>query len=230
MDHSKKKWLKTILLTILGSIAIEIFFFLFGSCSSNKDMSDSIPWTFHTLWEIAALVLIFYIAKKIKISLQVYFYSLLLGSFLIGLIWIFIPGIMYANYYGIKSRISEETHTEGRYDEQIEYDYPLSLGFLYAKHDPEFTRDFKEYESFNEYVDTEGFLFWQTGLASGYYPYNIPEYNGANTLFDKIELIFTIGPVVLVECTIKGLLTNFPILIIVQVLIILIKKKHILIE
>ena len=88
---NKQKWLRSLFVTLLGAAAIEIFLILYGNLSSNKDVSKFVPWTFHTLWEIAALAGIAYAVKKCDIKLETYFVSLMFGALLVGIIWIFIP-------------------------------------------------------------------------------------------------------------------------------------------
>jgi len=228
--NNKNKWLRSFIVTMLGAAAIEIFYTLFRTLFHNEGTSILIPWTFHTLWEIAALAGIAYVVKKCGIRLETYFSVLMLGTFLIGIIWIFIPDslkILEANYYGVESRISRETHGEGMYEDSVEYNFPLSLGFLYRKDDPELKSAFYEAKNQNEYIGTKGFLFWQTGLAYGFNPIRIGGYNGGHGFFNRIELFFTVGPMVIVESFIKGFASNFIILLIGQIIWLLIRKEQI---
>ena len=228
--NKQDKWLRSLFVTLLGAAAIEIFLIFYENLSGNKDVSKFVPWTFHTLWEIAALAGIAYAVKKCDIKLETYFVSLMFGALLVGIIWIFIPDnlkILEANYYGVESRISMETHEEGRYDERVEYNFPLTPGFLYKKGDPELKRVFYKAKSYNEYVGTKGFLFWQTGLAYGFNPSGIDGYNGSNGFLNRIELFFTVGPMVVAESFIKGMATNFIILMLAQIIWFLIRKEQV---
>jgi hypothetical protein len=226
----KNKWLKTIILTLVGSGAIEISLFLLGTLSSNRTVSEFVPWTFHTIWEIGALGAIAYLAKKCDIKPGAYYVALLFGAFIVAIVWIFIPDnlrTLEANYYGVESRISTASHIEGRYDERVEFDYALKVGYLYRKDDPELIREFSDAKRFNEYVRTKAFLFWQTGLAYGFDPFHIPAYDSAGKFLYRIELFFTVGPLVIVESFIKGLISIFPILMIAQLIRFIIRKEHI---
>ena len=159
-----------------------------------------------------------------------YFAGVMCGWILVEIIWILIPDnlmVLEANYYGLGSRISMETHLlEGRFDERVEYDFPLSLGSLYRKDDPELKHAFYEQKRYNEYVDKQGFLFWQTGLAYGFDPIGIDGYNGGAGFLNRVELFFTVGPMTIVESFITGLVTSFPILMLAQTIWLLIRKEQ----
>lgn len=227
--NNRGKWLRSIIVTLLGAGAIEIFQVLYGTLSGHREASEFVPWTFHTLWEIAVFVGIAYAVKRCDIKPGVYFVGLMLGTFLVAIIWIFIPDRLKigANYYGIESRISMETHEEGRYDERVEYDFPLSPGFLYKKDNLELKSAVFEAKRYNEYVGTKGFFFWQTGLAYGFDPIGIDGYNGGHGFLNRVELCFTVGPMVIVESFIKGLASNFIILMIAQIVWFAIRKKQV---
>ena len=80
--NNRDKWFRSVFVTLLGAAAIEIFLILYGTLSDNKDVSEFVPWTFHTLWEIAALAGIAHTVKKCDIKI---------GTYFVGLIWIFMP-------------------------------------------------------------------------------------------------------------------------------------------
>lgn len=229
-EEIPNKWGKSILVTLLGGFAIEVFFLFYSNIAGNKDVSDMVPWTFHTLWELAALGAVAYVVYKCKIQVGNFLLGMLFGSILCGLIWIFIPDsfkIVGANYYGVESRIATDTHVEGRYDERVEYDFPLTPVFLFHKDDPNLKIYFKEEAKLMEYAGIKGFLFWQTGLAYGFVPLSVPQYKGARTYLDRVKLFFSVGPMVLVESFIIGFIKYFAILMIVQVVWYLIRKEQV---
>ena len=215
--NNRDKWLRIVWVTLLGSAAIEIYLILYGTLFGKKDVSEFVPWTFHTIWEIAALVGTGYAVKKCDIKPGDYFAALMLGTILVGITGTVIPDSLKleANYYGVESHIS------------VEYDARVLPGFLYRKDDPELKRDFYESKSYNEHVRTRGFLFWQTGLAYGFNPICIDGYNGGHGFLNRIELFFTAGPMVIVESSIKGLNTNFIILMLAQIVWFLIRKEQV---
>jgi hypothetical protein len=65
--------------------------------------------------------------------------------------------------------------------------------------------------------DVKKFMFWQTGIASGY---NYEQYKS-----NYIITFFTIPPIALFECLIKAIFPNLYILILIQLPIILLKRK-----
>ncbi len=84
--NNRDKWLRSSIITLLGAAAIEIFLILYGTLSGNKDVSEFVPWTFHTLWEIAALAGIAYAVNKCDIKLETYFIILMIAQ----IIWFLI--------------------------------------------------------------------------------------------------------------------------------------------
>lgn len=205
---------------------------LYGTIWGNRDASDLVPWTFHTLWEIAALAGVAWVVYQLKVQVGNFFAALFVGFIISAVAWIFIPDsmkILEANYYGVESRITMEMHEEGRYDERTEYDFPLDLGFMYHRDSPELKQEFKDKREWNEYVNVQGFLTWQTGFAYGFIPdpVSIPQYNGGDNFRERLSLIMTVGPVVLSEMFIRGFTRHFIILLIAQVVFVLLKKEHV---
>ena len=223
---NKTKWMTVIILTVLGSFGIEVVLMVLGTLSKDKNTSDFVPWTFHWIWEILGLFGILFIAKKLGVNFSVFFASLFVGMIVIGVARIFIPdSFKFENYCGVETRYTYDTHEEGRYDEISVNDFPLVPGFLFRADDTELFHEIKESSVDNEYVGTRYFIFWQTGLAYGFSPDRLSEYNGGDTTLDLIELFFTVGPMVLVECFITGICYNFPTFILAQITWFLIKKE-----
>ena len=93
----------------------------------------------------------------------------------------------------------------------MRYDFPLDKGFLYHGNDLELEKEIANLADGYEYAGAKGFLFWQTGLAYGYDPSLLERYNGGRGFLSRVELFFTVGPLVLVEATLIGLTRHFPI-------------------
>jgi len=231
MDKEKKyKIVASIILTICISFLLEIIAMLYGSFSNDKEVSELVPYSFHWVWELAAIIASYYIIKRFKVKWDVFYIALFVSMIISVIAWMFIPNsmkILEANYYGVETRITNDIHEEGRADENLVHDYPLCPGFLYKKNDPALLKEFRKAEVLNEHVNTRGFLFWQTGLAYGFIPDLLGEYNGDDNILDHIELFFTVGPLVLVECFIDGVYTNFLILIITQFIWFVFKRDFI---
>jgi hypothetical protein len=225
----RQQWFSALILTVLAAFCLEVFEMLYGTIFSDK-VSDFVPWTFHWVWEIFALFGLYFIVKRFQIPPGAFFIvAIFIGLIFTTVIWLFVPDSLNikANYLGVQSRTTYDTHEEGRYDEQVVYDFSLHKGWLYKAGDSELLKEIKEKSEYNEYVGTKGFLFWQTGVANGFIPYGIEEFNGNYTYQDQIELFFTVGPMVLVECFINGLYYNFLIFLLAQFVWYLIKKEHI---
>lgn len=130
------KWFKALLLTLLGSSSIEIFLIFYGAVFVDKSLSSLVPWTFHTLWEFSALCGVAWIVKQLKVQVGVFFLALLAGMLVSAVFWMFIPdswNMLEANYFGVESRRTLETRVEGRYDENIVYNFPLIWGHYTRK-------------------------------------------------------------------------------------------------
>jgi hypothetical protein len=209
----------TVLLTFLTSFAIEVFRTAYSS--SGYDGSSLVPWTFEWVWEIAFFILCFLIIKRLQVNYGAVIGFFFVGIFVSSLVWDFYPKsykVVTPNYYGIEARRTHDTHEEGEYGEQTVYDHELNAGFLYKANDPEIMNSLNEAALDNEYAGTRGFMFWQTGLAYGFIPDLLDEYNGGTTFLNHLELYVTVGPMVLLECLLTGLYTNFITLILLQLI------------
>ncbi len=217
------------MLTILGSFAIEVFKTFYSSVYSNN-YEGYLIWTFHEFWEIGFFFICYFILKRFDVIFGDTIIFLFFGLVFSSITWSFYSKsfkYVQPNYYGVESRLNYNTHQEGRYDEQTNFDHKISQGCLYKANDPELLSELKEASRNNEYVGTRGFLFWQTGRAYGFIPIGIEEYNGGRSFLNHLELYFTIGPVLLFECFLTGLYTNFISLIFLQLIWFIWKKKFI---
>jgi hypothetical protein len=101
---------------------------------------------------------------------------------------------------------------------------------VYRKNDPELSTVLNTAKKYYTNVSTKGFLFWQTGLAYGFVPIGIDEYEGRRGIVNKLRLFFTIGPTVIIEALIIGLIKYFFILMIGQFIWFLVRKRHFLLD
>jgi hypothetical protein len=221
-----QKIVLVVALTTLNVFFIEIVLVLLDS---NRE-GNLVVWVFHRIWEIMALIGIYTLVKKLKASFGKFVIMAVLGSIISTVVWAFIPDslkFIRANYYGIETRYSNETHQEGQYDQNTVPDFPLITGYLYKADDPDLAIAISESTSYNEYVATKGFFFWQTGFANGFKADLLKQYNGADSFFDQIELFFTVGLVVLVECLINGLYKHFFTFILAQIIWFLVRSEDV---
>ncbi len=221
--HHRSVWAKTIALTALAAIALQVCVVVYGTLSSFAGQithTPFVPWTFHTLWEIAFLALAAFTAVSLGSQAGNFFSAIFLGGLLSGIAWLLVPDslvILRPQYYAIESRITTDTHEAGRNGDSA-YDFPLSKGSLYHKDDRGLKSTYAGRAENNEYVGARGFLFWQTGLANGYDPLLLNDYNGGKRFLSRVELFFTVGPLVIVEATLTGLTRHFPIFMLVVAL------------
>jgi hypothetical protein len=226
----KKKWLISLLLTVLLSVGIEIILSIYNSIMRDTGISNSIPWTFHLVWLFAILFTFYIIVRILNVSVTLFFLVLFPGMLISYFGWMAIPNslkIIKPNFIGINVRIDEESDIQVNADENFNYKFPIKPGSLYYVDDPFLINAKKEAERNNEYLDVKGFLFWQTGLANGYIPVNIYNYRGGKSFFNHIALFFTIGPIEIFECLIMGIYSHYLCLLIAQIIYFIIFKEQV---
>jgi len=220
----QNKWLRSILLTLLGSIAIQAVFSVLDNFKTSPEVTGVVPWTFDTLWGLATLALVLYIGHRCRVPPATYFGILMAVVFIGGFALLTLNAFVFGrdtaaymveksvgwNYYGVESR--------GRY----ERGYPLERHYLFQKDDPELARYESFLARFNESVNTIPFIFWQTGVAYGFDGHYIPQCRGAT----RTELFLMVRPVVLLEWLILGLIYWFPLLVLVQVVWYVVRKGN----
>ncbi len=224
----KMNWTRSLIISIFSSIIFQLLIFLTNT--NNYSNISFNPYTFYWVWILSAIMGVFYIIFKINVRLiNFILISFFYGPILIILFSFIIPDNLRieGNYYGIQSRYNLDMHEEGYYDEIASYDNPIEVGYLYKKDDPELLKEYGSKTELNESVSFRGFIFWQSGMANGFDPIFIKEYNVGNTLLDKIELYFTIGPISLLECILQGSMNYFPFFFAVTVIWYLFTKRHI---
>jgi hypothetical protein len=206
-------WPKIIALTALLSFFIEVLPPLIRATLGDAEGSPFVPWTFHTLWEIGALLGVIWVVRQMKVHVFNFAAALLIGIFVSSIVWSFVPQswiLLEPNYYAVQSRGTLETHPSGMYDD---YDWPLQLSYLYPADSPLLRAEQRRRAVENEYVATVGFLTWQSGLASGYLPHpSVAEYARSSTA----QLYLTVGPVVLAESLIVGFYKNVLLFLVLQ--------------
>ncbi len=197
-------------LLIIAFISHILFFLL--NRIGNQDYANYInpysisnTWTFYWVWLVLALIL----SSKRIIKLNVNFGILITSGFvivclsmLLGSLLLFVIPKLPLNYVGI--RISEGVDYTHRSEEieKIGYKYLLDVGEIETKQyfDSKINSRSKR-DKFYKYLDTESFHFWQTGVAKGY------RYKTHNNLTERLELWFTVGPVLLMDILLSSFKT-----------------------
>lgn len=220
-----KRWMRMVILTALVSFCLELFSFIFSGFTTGSEIADQLPWTFYWIWLIFFFIGFSLILFRFKVSFNDFVSNMIGGILISSLFWVLVPNsfkFLTPNYYGIQSRIISRTHNEGVVNEQVVYDFPLEFGFLYRTGDSELLAQLNDSNMENDYVNARGFLFWQTGLAYGFLPNRLPEYTGK-----QLSLLFTVGPIFIAELFIRGIYANFLIILLVDVVLFIFRKKHI---
>jgi hypothetical protein len=209
----KSEKLRTSLFLIfLASVASEILWLvyssIFGGIEQYKPFSAvGLPW----FWAVGALWVIVRFANK-HMNWSEFILIVFSGVLVSFLLWAFIPSKfdVPSRFVGINYRASNETATKSTWGEPDSEEFidPLRMKGVYRKGGKNYKIAMNEYKKMGGSIGIESFIFWQTGVAHGYNPIEIRSYNLPNGFFDYIELFFTIGPVVLVECLIRGVYYN----------------------
>lgn len=202
-------WPRMIALSLLASVAIRVALLLIFSLSGRQ----AVPWSFSSLWAVGFLALAVVAAKYLGSTFENFVGCMFWGGFGSLIVGIFLPEsfvVFRPRYFGIESRVSLETHEMGAETERREYDSPLSKGFLYRRNDPGLMEEAFGRARDCEYVGGRGFLFWQTGFAAGYDPAFLDDFPGGRRFPFRIELFFTVGPLMLVEAFLVSLTRDFP--------------------
>lgn len=117
--------------------------------------------------------------------------------------------IIDRNYVGTSGMKEEDNENDNGTDT---YYYNT---FVFHKNDKSLTYEIiKLDEEYSEGSSKEEFIFWQTALAKGFEPKNIPGYNCCGNFSQKKELYLTVGPLTILECLIKAITPAFLLLII----------------
>lgn len=226
-----KSWPTTVLLSLLAAIAIEIAIVLLRTLSiftGREETTGFAPFTFHTLWEAAALAGLTLIAKRWT-SAGNFFGVAFFGAIASAVLWMLLPGpdaLMHGRYVGVSTRFAMDREEVDR-NGQEGYVFPLHKSFLYHRNDPNLLREMKDSAAYAEHVATRSFLFWQTGFAFGYDPSLLSEYNGGKGVLNRVELFTTVGPLVVVESAIRGVAMHFPPTVLLVLGYYAIKREHV---
>ena len=188
---------------------------------AREPHNSHLPWTFHTIWEVAFLVLASSVSARFGMP-KTNFFAFMIGVGFVSLVvdavvGFFVPDSFYVfrpQYFGVESRRTldmDDYETTGFYDStsSVMVD-PLVKGALFHNEDPEIAPTLDELAKDNAYADLRGFLLWQTGMAKGYDPTQLENYNGGDGILSRVELFFTVGPLTIVESVLWGLVRHLP--------------------
>lgn len=222
--------LKIVLGTILDfTLLVFVYFtarlvgFFIGNFFYYAD-ENNLPFTFYSIWILILFLIPYFVFKKRGLKSEKFFVFLFfvcigggLSSVLTHGLIKFIPNspkseIIKSNFIGV-SGLDEVEHEDSYGNETSSTE--ASKSYVYIENDSRIEREVSKLE--NEHsvgTSLKKFIFWQTALASGYNPKYIPNYNSCNLSSDKLELYFTVGPLVIIESLIEAIKDALLILIV----------------
>jgi hypothetical protein len=222
-----KKLIINFFLTLNSAILIQLFLML--KLVFSSDTNIQVPWTFSWVWIITAIICIyFFVARHVKEILK--FIIITYFGYLISFtIWFCVPEQaknILANFSGIECRLSNETINIDDSNQEY-YIHQTVRGNLFNINNVELFEDLKEKSERYSSIEQRKFIFWQTGLATGFKPKGIVTYDEPKTFIQFIGLFFTVGPIVLVECILLGFYNHFFILVLIHLFWNLYRKENI---
>lgn len=219
------RWLASIIITLLGCVAIKIIPVLLEIFYAVK--FTSVPYTFHTVWELLALGLIVYIVKHFGVNVGNFIFYIFIGTVITFLAYEMLLPKHLQPYALLKKQSNYFAFTPDKDDIGDGPRQIWTAGYLYQKDNPVSGAAVNSYRVLNGNIKTDDFLFWQTGLARGFNPVAIPNYNGGKTFLNKLELTLTVGPIEIMEFTLVSVSGSFLPLMLMQFVWFRFRKKHI---
>jgi len=230
-------WRRLIQADLVLAVGSGVLYGLVGPFLGRLDSMPGHPRTFWWLWVCVALYGIFRLARRLKVSdAQLVLVPLLLAPCLFFALHLLLPKVgalggsensrsWSSRYCGGWTRISNDYTMDPESGPQL--DYPNVAGYLHALDCPTIQPILKRRLHHHEVLQADWFATWQTGLACRYTPDEkcIPQFRGHGTVLGWLKLFFTVGPVVVVECCLGGLLYLFVPLLAVQFLWRMLRKR-----
>jgi hypothetical protein len=207
---------------------------LFSGRFLNQDFS-LIPYTFfvfviiYIYWKLLVIINTFCKRNNSIIIIYVLYMSIIfyLISHLIPHSWTQLIG----NYSGVEYRLTNTE--EENYNEYVE---KFKRGYLHKCDSECIKEDIKlRQDTFNEeniiqrdlYVNTERFITWQHGKATGFIPCkNCIKTISTEGFISGLTSFFNIGFMHIYECSIKGLIYFFPFSILLQIIFSLLIRRR----
>lgn len=209
-------WATLALVTAAAALLLQMFGVLYRDLSGHASVFHL---TFHRIWLIAAGIGVVYSVRRLGIDAGVFLVVTLIGGSAVSMPLLLIPGSwrpLPSYYQGVESRLTDETYETG-IDERLEYVHSLDSGSLHANSCPYLRRDLPQAALSNEHVGLRGFMTWQRGVAEGFSPHScITSYRYPKDFTGWLAIIFSIGPLTILEAGVTGLLTTFPLMLLGQ--------------
>jgi hypothetical protein len=213
----------------MGALLFELAIFPLTSHVGRSPIDEN-PWTLHTIWEVAAIVGIVYVVKRMKLMIWQFLTTVGMCGIAALIVMAFVPfhhedaGVRYC---GVSYQPCPYSYEQGFWGvREIENDFwatnvyslddrgKLNSAILWAKRN-------------SCGVALDYFYFWQTGMACGFDPLLVSVYGWRSDIFHWPVIRFlTIGPVVLVELLIRACIWFLPIFLMITIAWFLVRRKH----
>jgi len=207
-------WSLVTSLTAGGVMLFEIFLFLGRDLWVGGHTVETLYW----VWMLAAAILLV-LAGRQRVDPGVFAVVSIMGGSVVSLPLLVLPDRWWpvpTRYGAIVSRYSDETYESGLFD-QPQYLYDLEQGSLHVSSCPLLIREVREASGYQQEVGLQRFVTWQRGLAAGFWPHRcVTAYRYPRSVVQRIWLFLTVGPAVLFEAALTGLLTTFPLALLGQ--------------
>ncbi|MDH7462585.1 hypothetical protein QEG73_14910 [Chitinophagaceae bacterium 26-R-25] len=201
-------------LMLLASIFIGSLIICLYHMSSGSD-AKNVPLTFYSIWVLAFFAIPLYLLRKKNIEIlkimnmlaAFYLIAGISGGIITGITSIFpkfeTVSIFNTRFVGLSG--NEEVNVlDSNGDDVIQTSHNKS--FVFSKDDARIDDESTNLEEkFEDGMDKEKFIFWQTALASGYNPAYIETYTCCSSYEDKLVLYGTVGPTVIFETFLKAI-------------------------
>ncbi|MBI3719081.1 MAG: hypothetical protein HY252_10870 [Sphingobacteriales bacterium] len=211
--------------------------FFVGNFFHHSD-EGNIPYTFYSLWILLLFLIPYFILTKRGLAqekflgfLFIVYFAGSLSSALTRWLIHYLPKvdnieIIKSNFIGVAG-LDEVEHEDYYGNETSSTEH--SKSYVYVENDSRIERELSKLEEeHSEGTSVDKFIFWQTALAAGYNPKYIPNYNCCNLSSDKLELYFTVGPLVMIEALIEAI--KDALLVLVVLIIYRIRNKPMFFE
>lgn len=213
---------------IILDFGLLIFFFFIASLIAfvirnftKHTEEENVPLTYYTVWILLLFTTVYFILKKRGLKNETFFSFLFLVVVGANLI-LMVTHVLIRNVTSIDNIQIAKKNFVGLvavyYGGEDTYSYN---SYLFIENDNRIvegrTKLLDEYKHKLDKIDLKKYVFWQTAVAEGFSPKFIPNYNCCELSTDKLELYFTVGPLVIIECFIEAIKPAFLILIILVI-------------
>lgn len=223
---SEIKLSKLFLASVLIAFIIDLAVFVLRSSLSRANIySDK---TYYWAWAAFSIPFLLLALNKIRVRPARFLALVVIGVALAATVWYpLLDSINFIkpSYSGLVPPSASKTQKSG------ETALARELSFLYAADDPELEVLMGEMKAKNQPYKIGKFLFWQTGIGYGFGQRGLPKfYERGGYRFYRLALIATVGPMVIAECLINGVIKAGAAILLIQLGWFFLRKQHLLLK